>query len=91
MGPFIVVVVKLLGFWCGFPYVVGILGVEFRCGRVYGGGVGCVVVVVKLLGFWCGSLDVVEFLGWIIYLLLYRRDHCCGKASEILKWAHLMW
>lgn len=44
-------------------------------------GVGLVLAfVVTLLGFRCGSLDGIEFLGWIIYLLLYTRDHCCGKA-----------
>lgn len=81
MGSFAVVVVKLLGFCCGSLVCLKFWGWNF--GVVEFSGMGLVlVVVVKLLGFRCGSLDAIEFLGWIIYLLLYKRDYCCGKASS---------
>lgn len=61
------------------------LGVKFCCDRDSGGGI-VLYCCGKVLGFFVWVPSVVEFLGWIINLLLCRRNHCCVKTFEFLEW-----
>lgn len=61
------------------------LGVKFCCDRDFGGGI-VLYYCGKVLAFLVWVPTVVEFLGWIINLLLCRRNHCYVNTFEFLEW-----